>query len=1623
MSEAIAQTIQAFDGLITRPTLTTKLLQKPPFRFLCDIVISLQRSTKFPPVALFGDEERIPDLITGRESRMTYLTKVIRAVEIASGEKIEATAANLVAGIEDEAIANVFLRTLAEAAKKSGALNLENIADRVRGEVGMVTPPSSSTVSAGPRPRPPPLPKALPSQVTPRPPNSAPPGKRGPPPRGGSVNEAAQEVVHTMYGGRERAFTAAIPSDATADFHWRIELGTEEGEACLLLVQLPSDSQTETLQLSATPLGLVLHWEKAGGTRISERIQFADMQLPSDMAVDRGRCTATFNKGNLEIAMPLIPRSAVKMTGDASIIVVCPPTLVAVVPIEIMKPLRLPRSKHFDLDRHVFLQSSFSPLGHDLIDIFNQLRVWSDIARGSGEQVQGTVLSDFRGKRYNAAAVRVPGRVSVCVLIFSVLPLWRLFEQILTSFSSTPLSSSLTNQAIADRVFHALPLEAKRWPLKIPEKCFVRQFSNITWVDCPPTCEPLADFAAISSIDPECFFRLWLCVIFEVNVLVTCNEGWKLLQCLEMVRSLLLPCCPLQHYYPVVRDPATASMLLLSPNHFVVGYVGVKETQRTISNLDASAPLLSSQFVHNATRSFLVLDLDLPLNQQGHELQVEALIQSAKNRNVEIDFAPLQAIIRQDDETKMTSHFAQCYTSGRFDELQETCGNIMFTMLTCSAYFTTLPQCIKVSPAASGGKEEAFARTSAFTKWAEYVKHHGAAVGVDRLFGYCEGQFEAHSHGSKWGVKAMLFAKNSFTILCDRKLGSFGCEELGNVLLAPTTTVTLSDYAADPNLMEAKVTDIRLEFLGESSSSKDDRVFKLQFKKKIAGLFLRNLERLLGDLVARERKRPAQLDSEEKFATPSDENAFSAPWESAAHIVLQQVDEDGGMKAVHVPRLDPADIELKQLVARGVQGWVFEGRLIHSNLRVAIKMSIMGDAEQLEGWSDVFYEAYFLCRLKDRDPTIGVLDCLGIVSLPHPQQGVHLPCLVVEWCAGTLAGVIGSQDPKWSKLSARMTLAVQVARALEGIHRYGVVHRDMKPENILLTLGGRAILADFGLAKSSRGSRFTLGLGTEYYMSPELAQPRSQKGKSIEHVMSTPPLPADIFAYGRILAALMAHRMPTVEDINENRTLDPGQSGFQTQKVLELIKRCTHVDQFKRPTAADVLQLVTEFAEAPARAAYDLGVEKTKKNEYQAAVTFFEQAAAHGLAQGLYKLGWCYENGVGVAEDVSKATQLYEDAAAQGNPHAQCCLAMCYRLGRNMPVNLKRAIQLYELAALTQEFPRAQFLLGQCYATGVGVSQDPKMAISLYAKAAEKGYGLAQNNLGVCYHAGIGIEGSYKKAIQLFTQASEKGVNQATFNLVCVYRNGLGVNKDEAKAKTILAKAELSEEKVPSTVQEVTFAQEIEYNSFSSKQYRKTTSDGKGGKSEVSTDRLMGLLQQTGLGGIGSPASTTRGMRKSSSANSFTSILTTKAPAVTTTPTSPTATPPLRGRTPGTSAGTLPLRGAPERASVSVPERAAPPPLPSPTERGSVGSVPPAPGPPGIEPRSPPVLPDRGPLFGSGARSTLPKDFRRGAPPPSRAFSSPRKSENMAAVPTDASGSRPTPPNFPPPRSARDEIK
>jgi len=119
------------------------------------------------------------------------------------------------------------------------------------------------------------------------------------------------------------------------------------------------------------------------------------------------------------------------------------------------------------------------------------------------------------------------------------------------------------------------------------------------------------------------------------------------------------------------------------------------------------------------------------------------------------------------------------------------------------------------------------------------------------------------------------------------------------------------------------------------------------------------------------------------------------------------------------------------------------------------------------------------------------------------------------YAGGSLADMLSRR--KTVSASSAASIAVQVACALDYAHRHGVVHRDIKPDNILFDEDGNVALTDFGIATARFHGRLTANgraMGTPHYMSPEQAMGKLVDGRS------------DLYAVGLLLYEMLLGHPP-----------------------------------------------------------------------------------------------------------------------------------------------------------------------------------------------------------------------------------------------------------------------------------------------------------------------------------------------------------------------------------------------------------------------------------------------------------------------------------------------------------------
>ncbi|MBT8495274.1 MAG: serine/threonine protein kinase, partial [Deltaproteobacteria bacterium] len=168
---------------------------------------------------------------------------------------------------------------------------------------------------------------------------------------------------------------------------------------------------------------------------------------------------------------------------------------------------------------------------------------------------------------------------------------------------------------------------------------------------------------------------------------------------------------------------------------------------------------------------------------------------------------------------------------------------------------------------------------------------------------------------------------------------------------------------------------------------------------------------------------------------------------------------------------------LSRLLGAGGMGRVYEAEHPEVGARVAVKVLT---SEEQDSVARFFAEARAVNLIRHE----GIVDILDLTHLPDGR-----PCIIMEYLEGASLQVLLSGGAMGLGTTCRLT--IQILDALGAAHEHGILHRDLKPDNIFVSPSGRATLVDFGVAKLSSGTtvRTEAGIvvGTVPYMSPEQA--------------------------------------------------------------------------------------------------------------------------------------------------------------------------------------------------------------------------------------------------------------------------------------------------------------------------------------------------------------------------------------------------------------------------------------------------------------------------------------------------------------------------------------------------------
>ncbi|MBL0209621.1 MAG: serine/threonine protein kinase [Holophagaceae bacterium] len=183
--------------------------------------------------------------------------------------------------------------------------------------------------------------------------------------------------------------------------------------------------------------------------------------------------------------------------------------------------------------------------------------------------------------------------------------------------------------------------------------------------------------------------------------------------------------------------------------------------------------------------------------------------------------------------------------------------------------------------------------------------------------------------------------------------------------------------------------------------------------------------------------------------------------------------------------------EIKRLLGSGAMGSVYLAEDPRIKRKVAVKVvkmdAMRSDADRQE----------FMLRFQREAEISGLLNHPGIVAIYDVGESALGPFLAMEFVPGQpLDDLIKSGAP--FPIKDKLRIAAGVAEALDHAHAAGIVHRDVKPGNVMITEDGRPKLMDFGIAKREDANLTQTGtfLGTPSYASPEQIREGTVDGRS-----------------------------------------------------------------------------------------------------------------------------------------------------------------------------------------------------------------------------------------------------------------------------------------------------------------------------------------------------------------------------------------------------------------------------------------------------------------------------------------------------------------------------------------------
>jgi len=478
--------------------------------------------------------------------------------------------------------------------------------------------------------------------------------------------------------------------------------------------------------------------------------------------------------------------------------------------------------------------------------------------------------------------------------------------------------------------------------------------------------------------------------------------------------------------------------------------------------------------------------------------------------------------------------------------------------------------------------------------------------------------------------------------------------------------------------------------------------------------------------------------------------------------------------------LQEGRFQVMDYLGRGSLGPVYKVFDKKSNMELAVKVIVV--PEDLE--TDIFN------RIADRMKAIEAIKNPGFlwtIYLPLTEyyKGLSLVLLPMPLSReGSLKSWMDRNTEIKRRKSEALALFQEICLAVQYIHDSGVVHLNLKPENIFL-VNDSVKISDFSLFRNLNELRAVKwpaagpGEGDDHqaYMAPE--QITSVHPKDVDHR-------TDIYAMGCILYELMEGNHPSPLQRQEGRDRVKPRLRNADGLLADVVWKCMEMYAYDRFQSVTEILKTIQTPPGSGEAPKSTDEEKDRifenicelfqsyKNAASVTGKFFHnilrrEPEALNILQGmalqehpesLYMLGVLFYHGDCVDPDRVEALRLWKRSASREYGPAQYAVACYYDQREGCIADKKEAVMWYRKAA-EQNIVDAQKDMGDCYFYGEGVHEDKLAAVEWYHRAAQNGNDIAQCNLAYCYLNGMGVPTNKAEAIRWLHRSADQGNHNA----------------------------------------------------------------------------------------------------------------------------------------------------------------------------------------------------------------------------------------------------------------------